>query len=271
MARRSSSVAEQDTPEPILCARPSTMLPGRPSIDHLLGTRASVVEADGTAPPPSAPPSPPTLPADASAVPTHLAEGSIAAAEQERPDSRSTKLDRLNVAQPFVLGKFAQDRLPERGGFAAVMLAAKALPAPAPPTPYLMMLRVCQGKASPLDGVTPSHGNMVGLLAAPGRCCSSPRSAAHSPPRSGPISRRCSSSCMTRCSAPSTLWHTPAHGGRCRRSKAGASTLRGQRTTQTLPVPLLWRHSRCPRRQRPAALTLLPLSIVSCAFRLLRS
>jgi len=82
---------------------------------------------------------------------------------------------------------------------------------------------------------------------------------------------RCSSSCMTRCSVPSTLWHTPAHGGRCRRSKAGASTLRGQRTTQTLPVPLLWRHSRCPRRQRPAALTLLPLSIVSCAFRLFRS
>lgn len=47
-------------------------------------------------------------------------------------------------------------RAPERGGVAAVMLAAKALPAPTPPTPYLLMLRVCQGKVSPLDGVTPS-------------------------------------------------------------------------------------------------------------------
>ena len=52
----------------------------------------------------------------------------------------------------------------------------------------------------------------------------------------------------------------PAHGGRCRRSKAGTTTLRGQRTTQTLPLPL--RHSRCPRRQRLAVLASLPLSIV---------
>ena len=87
-----------------------------------------------------------------------MAEGSTAAAEQGRPDGKSTKLGRLTAAQPFAQGKFAQDRLPisKRGGFAAVMLAAKALPAPAPPTPYLLMLRVCQGKASPLDGVTPS-------------------------------------------------------------------------------------------------------------------
>ena len=147
VARR-SSVAEQDASEPPLCAWPSTLLLGR----------ASVVEADGVTPPRSAPPSPPTSPADASALPTPLAEGSTAAAEQGRPDGKSTKLGRLTAAQPFAQGKFAQDRLPisKRGGFAAVMLAAKALPAPAPPTPYLLMLRVCQGKASPLDGVTPS-------------------------------------------------------------------------------------------------------------------
>ena len=159
VARRSSSFAEQDTPEPPLCARPSTLQPGRLSIDHLLG-RASMVEAGGAVLPPSAPPSPPTSSADVSAtLPIPLAEGSTATAEQGRPDGRSTKLGyRLKAAQPFAQGRFAQDRLPfpERGGLAAVMLAAKALPAPAPLTPYLMMLRVCQGKASPLDGVTPS-------------------------------------------------------------------------------------------------------------------
>ena len=119
-----------------------------------------MVEAGGAVLPPSAPPSPPTSSADVSAaLPIPLAEGSTATAEQGRPDGRSANLGyRLKAAQPFAQGRFAQDRLPipERGGFAAVMLAAKALPAPAPPTPYLMMLRVCQGKASPLDGVTPS-------------------------------------------------------------------------------------------------------------------
>ena len=64
-----------------------------------------------------------------------------AAAAPGRPDS--TKVNRLRAVQLT-------------SGCAAVALAAKALPAPAPPTPYLLMLRVCQGKASPLNGVTPS-------------------------------------------------------------------------------------------------------------------
>ena len=100
----------------------SRLYPGASSFGH--GEPSTdVPEAD--APLPSAPPSPPTSPV----------QGAESDLTPEIP----------NRTLP------GQRRLPQPANFRK---AAKA-PRP-PPTPYVLMLRLCQDKASPLDGVTPS-------------------------------------------------------------------------------------------------------------------
>ena len=91
-----------------------------------------------------------------------------------------------------------------------------------PPTRYVLILRLCQDKVSPLDGVTLSCCPKA-LLQLATQCCT------RDPARSGRASKRYSSSCKAKYFSQSTQLHTaPAHDGRSKHSRGGATPLRGR-------------------------------------------
>ena len=103
----------------------------------------SAPEAD--APLPSAPPSPPTSPV----------QGAVSGLTPEAPSRTLSAREALQPDPPTTTGCLR----PERSRMPQPANASKAAMAPrprVPPTAYVLMLRLCQDKVSPLDGVTPS-------------------------------------------------------------------------------------------------------------------
>ena len=112
---------------------------GEPSTD--------VPEADveANAPLPSAPPSPPASPV----------QGAVSGLTPEAPSRTLSAREALQPDPPTTTGCLR----PERSRMPQPANASKAAMAPrprVPPTAYVLMLRLCQDKVSPLDGVTPS-------------------------------------------------------------------------------------------------------------------
>ena len=132
--RMSERCSETSAAEADPNAWPSTLLLGRASV--------RTAETDEAVPPSSAPPSPPTSPADASAP---LEEGSTAAAAEGQPDGGSIKLGRLKGgdegdevhAMPPYLSTTPRTTAPQAGGVGA-----------APPrfTPSTLRKQVCRAK-----------------------------------------------------------------------------------------------------------------------------
>ena len=132
--RMSERYSETSAAEADPNAWPSTLLLGRASV--------RTAETDEAVPPSSAPPSPPTSPADASAP---LEEGSTAAAAEGQPDGGSIKLGRLKGgdegdevhAMPPYLSTTPRTTAPQAGGVGA-----------APPrfTPSTLRKQVCRAK-----------------------------------------------------------------------------------------------------------------------------
>ena len=103
-------------------------------------------EAD--APLPSAPPSPPTSPVQGAVSPVQDAVSNLT------PEAPNRTLSAREALQPGL-----QTTRPEQCRMPQPANARKAAMAPrprVPPTPYVLMLRLCQDKVSPLDDVTPS-------------------------------------------------------------------------------------------------------------------
>ena len=123
----------------------SRLSSGASSCDH--GEPGSNVPEVDT-PLPSAPPSPPTSPVqgavspvqdDVSELTPEAPNRTLSAREALQPGLQTTRPEQCRMPQPANARKAAMAPRPR-----------------VPPTPYVLMLRLCQDKVSPLDGVTPS-------------------------------------------------------------------------------------------------------------------
>ena len=126
----------------------SRLSPGISRSDHCEHS-SNAPEADAPLPSaPSAPPSPPTSPVQGAVSPV---QGAVSDLTPEAPSCTLSAREALQPGPPITRPE--QSRMPQPTN------ASKAAMVPrprVPPTPYVLMLRLCQDKVSPLDGVTPS-------------------------------------------------------------------------------------------------------------------
>ena len=143
------------------CTAESSTLPGMASASDAATPLPSAPPSLPSAPPsPPAPLPPPSLAVTAGLSPRWLLTASCPSTKVRGSDS--------GADAPTAAGS---------GSAQSCVLEQKALTAKAvekvplaPPTPYLLMRRVCQGKVSPLDGVTPSCCPRL-LLQLATQCC----------------------------------------------------------------------------------------------------